>query len=70
VAAGLARVRGANLVGAGLTCVSSIMIEFWPFVVLDAMWALVALAALLQARPRSGGLTRGEPRSYAPATIT
>ena len=41
-----------NLVGAGLTCLSSIMIEFWPFVVLEAVWALAALAGLARTSAR------------------
>jgi hypothetical protein len=35
-----------NLVGAGLACYSSYLISFMPFVVLEGMWALVALAAI------------------------
>lgn len=37
----------ANLVGAGLACVSSILIGFLPFVILEAVWALVAACALI-----------------------
>ena len=39
-----------NLVGAGLSCLSSFLIDFFPFVVLEGTWALVAawgLARLL-----------------------
>ena len=35
-----------NIAGAGLACWSSWMIAFMPFVVLDAVWCLVAAAAL------------------------
>jgi len=35
-----------NLVGAGLACYSSYLISFMPFVVLEGVWALVALAAI------------------------
>ena len=35
-----------NLVGAGLACWSSWLIQFMPFVVLEGVWALAALAAL------------------------
>jgi hypothetical protein len=38
-----------NLVGASLACWSSVLIRFYPFVVLEGVWALVAAAAL--ARP-------------------
>jgi len=35
-----------NLVGAGLACWSSWLIQFMPFVVLEGTWAFVALMAL------------------------
>ena len=41
-----------NLIGATLTCISSIMISFWPFVVLEAVWAAAALIGLLRAPAR------------------
>jgi hypothetical protein len=37
---------GMNIAGAGLACWSSWMIAFIPFVVLEAVWCLVAAAAL------------------------
>lgn len=37
---------GMNIAGAGLACWSSWMIAFVPFVVLEAVWCLVATAAL------------------------
>ena len=46
-----------NLVGAGLACYSSYLIRFMPFVVLEGVWAVVALAALARAlvTARTGG---------------
>ena len=41
-----------NFAGAVLTCLSSIMISFWPFVVLEAVWAAAALVGLLRVRVR------------------
>ena len=38
-----------NLVGAGLACYSSYLISFMPFVVLEGVWAVVALAAITRA---------------------
>jgi hypothetical protein len=38
----------ANLVGASLACYSSYLIDFMPFVVLEGVWAAVALAALVR----------------------
>jgi hypothetical protein len=40
---------GLNLVGAGLACYSSYLINFMPFVILEGVWALVALGGLLRA---------------------
>ena len=37
---------GLNLVGAGLACYSSYLIGFMPFVILEGVWALVALIAI------------------------
>ncbi|HXO74502.1 MAG TPA: hypothetical protein VN824_04710 [Puia sp.] len=36
-----------NIIGAGLSCYASILIRYWPFVVLEGCWSLVALVALL-----------------------
>jgi hypothetical protein len=35
-----------NFVGAALACYSSYLISFMPFVVLEGVWAVVALAAI------------------------
>jgi len=40
---------GLNFVGAGLACYSSYLINFMPFVVLEGVWAVVALAAIARA---------------------
>lgn len=37
-----------NLVGAGLACWGAALIESYPFVVLEATWALVACIGLLK----------------------
>jgi hypothetical protein len=39
---------GMNVAGAALACWSSWIIAFMPFVVLEAVWCLVALAALVK----------------------
>ena len=44
-----------NFVGAGLACYSSYLIDFIPFVVLEGVWAMVALAALAR------GVVSGQP---------
>jgi len=35
-----------NLIGAAIACYASLLINFIPFVILEAVWALVALIAL------------------------
>lgn len=35
-----------NLAGVGICCISSYLISFYPFVVLEAVWAFVALLSL------------------------
>jgi hypothetical protein len=37
-----------NLVGAGLACASSWMIDFMPFVILEATWTGATLVALIR----------------------
>jgi hypothetical protein len=40
-----------NLVGASLACVASFLIPFYPFVLMEGVWALAALAGLLRLGP-------------------
>jgi hypothetical protein len=42
----------SNIVGAGLCCLSSYMIRFYPFVILEAIWAAVAVVSLFKHVPR------------------
>jgi len=44
-----------NLLGAGLAGYSSWLIDFLPFVVLEAVWTLVAAVALVRQLTRPGG---------------
>jgi hypothetical protein len=47
-----------NFAGAGLACYSSFLIGFMPFVVLEGVWAVVALIAIGRAwwlRTNAGG---------------
>ena len=46
--------QALNGVGAGLACYASWLIGFFPFVILEGVWALVAVAAL--ARPAGAGM--------------
>ena len=37
-----------NIVGAGLSCASSIVIRFFTFIILEATWLLVSIFALIK----------------------
>ncbi len=37
-----------NLIGAGLACLASILLEYYPFVLLEGIWTLVSLIALIK----------------------
>jgi hypothetical protein len=37
-----------NIVGAGLSCYASVLIDYLPFVILEGAWTLVALVALVK----------------------
>jgi hypothetical protein len=40
---------GLNTVGAGLACLASVLIVYWPFIVLEGSWTLVSAWALVKA---------------------
>jgi hypothetical protein len=42
-----------NITGAGLSCYASLLIHFLPFVILEGIWCLVALIALIKKRTAS-----------------
>jgi hypothetical protein len=37
-----------NFTGAGMCCISSYMIKFYPFIILEGVWAFVALVSLIK----------------------
>ncbi|MCW3116606.1 MAG: hypothetical protein JWM28_688 [Chitinophagaceae bacterium] len=37
-----------NMVGAGIACYASLLINYWPFVILEGVWFLVSLFGLLK----------------------
>jgi hypothetical protein len=39
-----------NLIGATMACLASILLNYWPFIILEGVWALVSLYALLKYR--------------------
>lgn len=36
-----------NLVGASLACLASVLMKYLPFIILEGLWAMVSLVALL-----------------------
>ena len=36
-----------NLIGAILACLASILLIYWPFIILEGVWALVSVYSLL-----------------------
>ncbi|WP_445382653.1 CBU_0592 family membrane protein [Robiginitalea sp. IMCC43444] len=36
-----------NLIGASLACLASVLLDYIPFIILEATWALASLAAIL-----------------------
>ena len=39
---------GLNLAGSGLACLASVFLQYVPFIILEGIWALVSLIALLK----------------------
>ena len=42
-----------NVLGAGIACLASVLLRYWPFIILEGCWTLVSavgLAALLRKR--------------------
>ncbi len=37
-----------NIIGAGLACYASFLINYWPFVILEGTWFLVSVIGLLK----------------------
>ena len=37
-----------NIVGAGLACYASVLIVYWPFVVLEGTWTLISIVGLIK----------------------
>jgi hypothetical protein len=35
-----------NVIGAGLACTASILLAYWPFIILEGCWTAVSLVAL------------------------
>lgn len=37
-----------NIIGAGLACYASILINYWPFVILEGMWTVVSVIGFIK----------------------
>ena len=37
-----------NLVGAGMACLASVLMNYWPFIILEAVWTLVSFLSLIK----------------------
>jgi fluoride ion exporter CrcB/FEX len=42
-----------NIIGAGIACIASILINYWPFIILEGIWTLVSLGGLIQTLVKS-----------------
>lgn len=52
--------QSLNIIGAALSCLAAVLITFWPFVVLEGCWAVVACVAMLNGfRVKSRAMERG-----------
>ena len=45
-----------NLAGSGLACLASVFLHYLPFIILEGIWALVSLVALLRSLRRGAAL--------------
>jgi hypothetical protein len=41
-----------NIVGAGLACYASYLIDYWPFVILEGTWFIVSVVGFLKTNER------------------
>lgn len=37
-----------NSIGAGVACLASVLLEYWPFIILEGCWTLVSLLGLFR----------------------
>lgn len=37
-----------NMIGAGMACIASIIIGYWPFIILEGIWCVVSVIALVK----------------------
>jgi len=39
-----------NAMGASLACIASALLNYWPFIILEAAWTVVSLSAIVKIR--------------------
>lgn len=44
-----------NIIGAGLACYASLLIDYWPFVVLEGTWTLISIVGLVKSLRSAAG---------------
>jgi hypothetical protein len=44
-----------NIIGAGLACYASLLINYWPFVVLEGTWTLISIVGLIKSMRSAAG---------------
>lgn len=37
-----------NILGGGIACFASVLIRFWPFIILEGTWSIISVIALLK----------------------
>jgi hypothetical protein len=37
-----------NFIGAAVACIASVLLNYWPFIILEASWTLVSLFGLIK----------------------
>lgn len=37
-----------NIIGGAVSCYASILIQFWPFIILEGIWTIVSIAGLIK----------------------
>lgn len=37
-----------NLIGAAMACLASILLNYWPFILLEAIWTFISLVSLIK----------------------
>ena len=46
-----------NIIGGGIACFASVLIQFWPFIILEATWAIISVIGLVKSIKKTSRLT-------------